>query len=404
MTPSDLTELLQRLDGNAARHSLLNRYYAGEQEMTFLPADVREQLNRRLDRVSVNVPRLLVDSIVERLRIVGFDRPDVWPMWRANDLDEQCAVAHRETLILGEAYAIVWARPDGRPLVSVESAQQVAAEVDPATRELVRAVKRWEGRDGTHAVAYGPDEVVRYRSRNPGATTTGFEVVERIENPLGVPPVVRFVNGGRLLDQARSEMHDVLALTDAAVKLATDMLTASEYGARPRRWATGLELIEDDEGETVSPIDEGDRLMVNEAAEGKFGQLPGSDLAGFEASIGVVMRLISAVSGLPEHLLGIGGDNPTSADSIRASEAALTAKAEAHQLAFGRAWGRVAALMVAARDGSDPTALTITPQWADPATRNSAQEADATLKLVTAGVLTVAEARQRLGITEGESS
>lgn len=398
----ELTHLLQKLDENAARHAALNRYYAGEQPLTFLSPDVREQLNHRLDRVSVNVPRLLVDSIVERLRIVGFSRPDVWESWRANDLDELCAVAHREALVLGEAFAMVWARPDGAPLVTVESPQQVAAEVDPATRDLVRAVKRWETRDGTHAVMYGPEEIVRYRSRNPGATTTGFEVVERIENPLGVPPVVRFVNGGRLLEAGRSEMTDVLALTDAAVKLATDLLTASEYGARPRRWATGLELIEDDEGNVISPIAEDDRIMINESPEGKFGQLAGSDLAGYEASIGVVMRLISAVSGLPEHLLGIGGDNPTSADSIRASEAALTARAEAHQLSFGRHWEDVARLMVAVAEGVDPASVQVQIKWADAATRSVAQEADATVKLYAAGLLPASEALRRLGYSDEE--
>lgn len=402
MDPQHLTELLQKLDEPAARHAMLNRYYAGEQSMTFLPADVREQLNRRLDRVSVNVPRLLVDSIVERLRITGFSRPDVWEMWRANDLDELCAVAHREALILGEAYAIVWARPDGTPLVSIESPTQVAAEVDPATRELVRAVKRWETRDATHAVLYGPEEVVRYTSPNRGATTVGFRVVERIENPLGVPPVVQFRNGGRLLDAGRSEMTDVLSLTDAAVKLATDLLTASEYGARPRRWATGLELIEDDEGNVVSPISEGDRLMINESHEGRFGQLAGSDLAGYEASIGVIMRLISAVSGLPEHLLGIGGDNPTSADAIRASEAALTAKAEAHQMAFGRHWEDVARLMVAVADGVDPAGVAVQIKWADAASRSVAQEADATVKLFAAGLLPASEALRRLGFSDEE--
>ena len=117
--------------------------------------------------------------------------------------------------------------------------------------------------------------------------------------------------------------------------------------------------------------------MISENPDAKFGSLAGSDLAGYENAIGVVMREISAVSGLPEHMLGIGGDNPTSADSIRASEAALTARAEARQATFGRAWETTARLMVAVRTGADPEAVDVRVRWADAATRSVAQEADA---------------------------
>jgi hypothetical protein len=198
-------------------------------------------------------------------------------------------------------------------------------------------------------------------------------------------------------------MSDVLSLTDAVVKLTTDMLTASEYAARPRRWATGVELIEDEEtGEALNPFPENDRMLISEGPESKFGQLPGSDLTGYENAVGVIMRQISAVSGLPESMLGIGGDNPTSADSIRASEAALTAKAEARQGTFGPAWEDVARLIVAVRDEVDPASVELQVKWADPSTRSVAQEADAIVKLVQSGILPTSYALQRLGYDEQE--
>lgn len=403
MSTDVLSRILQQLDEKAARYSRLGAYAAGQQPLTFLAPEIRTQLNNRLARVAVNVPGLLVGSLVERLRITGFSRPDVWGDWLANGMPELSAVAHREALILGESFAIVWANDDGSPRVTVESPMQTTALTNPATREITLAAKRWEVPDGpkagTWAVLYGPDKITRYHSQAIGATTLGFNRVDTIDNPLGVVPVVRFRNGGRLLDDGLSEMSDAIPLVDALVKLTTDLLTSSEYAARPRRWATGLELSEDPAtGAAVNPISEGDRLMVNEAPDGKFGQLPGADLAGYQTAIQTVMRLISATTGLPDHMLGLTGENPTSADSIRASEAALTAKAEAKQLTFGRAWGQVAALMAAVRDGSDPRASTITPTWADPSTRSAAQEADAVVKLHAAGIITTAEARERLGI------
>jgi len=398
-----LTPLLQSLDEKTARYSTLNAYYAGTQPLTFLAPEIREQLNNRLARVVVNVPRLLVDSIAERLRVVGFTRPDVWADWLRSDLDQLAAIAHREALVLGDAFAIVWASPDGSPRVTIESAQQVLVATDPASRKTTAAIKRVETTAGTTAWLYLPEKIERWTSNQPGATTTGFRLVETIDNPLGVVPVVRFRNGGRLLDDGVSEMTDVLPLTDAVTKLTTDLLTASEYAARPRRWATGVELIEDEEtGEASNPFPEGDRMLISEDPASKFGQLAGSDLAGYENAIGVIMRQISAVSGLPEHMLGIGGDNPTSADSIRASEAALTAKAEARQGSFGKAWEDVARLLVAVRDGIDPASVDVAVKWADPSTRSVAQEADAIVKLHAAGLLPTSYALARLGYSDDE--
>lgn len=403
MTNDTLTTALQALDEKAGTYSTLNAYFAGEQPLTFLAPEIKTSLNNRLSRVAVNIPRLLVDSLAERLRVTGFDGVNVWDEWKRSDLDQLAAVAHREALTLGDAFAIVWARPDGSPRVTIESAQQIAAITDPGSRTITAAVKRWESAAGTHAVLYLPDRIERHRSDQPGATTTGFRLVETIDNPLGIVPVVRFRNGGRLLDDGVSEMRDVLSLTDAVVKLTTDLLTSSEYAARPRRWATGVELVEDEEtGEATNPFPENDRMLISEDPGSKFGQLPGSDLAGYEAGIGVLMRQISAVSGLPEHMLGIGGDNPTSADSIRASEAALTAKAEAKQAAFGKSWEDVARLIVAVRDGVDPASVNPSVQWADPTTRSVAQEADAAVKLFAAGLLPQAYVLKKLGYTEAE--
>ncbi|MCM3554007.1 phage portal protein [Janibacter melonis] len=403
MTDHDhLTASLQHLDEKAATYSQLTAYYEGRQPLTFLSPEARESLNNRLAAVSVNIPRLLVDSIAERLRITGCTRPDVWADWRANDLDTMHRVAHREALLLGDAFVIVWARPDGSPLVTVESATQVAVQTDPATREVLSAVKRWEAPDGTHAVHYGPDSIETWHSPGKGATTTGFRKVSTIDNPLGAVPVVWLRNGDRLVDRGISEMTDVLPLTDALVKLSTDMLTASEYAARPRRWASGVELIEDGDGNVINPFPETDRMMISEAHETKFGQLAGTDLAGYEAAVNVVMRQISAVSGLPEHLLGIGGDNPTSADSIRASEAALTARAEARQGTYGKAWDRVGQLMAAVRNGVSPDSVDVRMTWADPSTRSVAQEADAVVKLHAAGILPTTYALARLGYDASE--
>lgn len=412
-------KLIQQLDESAALRSWRSQYLAGNQPMAYLAPEAREALGTRFGRMSTNLPRLAVNSLAERLRVTGFlvdAAPDaaLWADWMRSDLDQMAPVAHREALALGESFVIVWADAAGNPQVTVESPAQAAVLRDPASREVVAAVKRWELADskGTDAVLFEPDRITRMHSDAIGATT-GFVTSAVIPNPFGVVPVVPLRNTETLLGPASSEIDDLAPLVDALNKLLADLMVSSEYTGRPRRWASGIELVETDvidattglpTGQTaaVNPYPEGNRMMISEAPEAKFGQLDATDLAGYEAAVRVLQAQISAVSGLPPHYLGVHGDQPASADALRASEAALTARAESRQATFGRGWEAVARLMVATRTGADPASVDVRVQWADPSTRSIAQEADAVVKLYSAGLLPASYALARLGYSDSE--
>lgn len=410
-----LTTLIQRLDEQEPRASLLDQYYAGTQPMAFLAPEAKAALGNRLTTMSSNLCRVAVTALSERLRVTGFTRGDapdsaLWDAWNRNDLDQQTGIAHREALIHGRSFALVWADQQGRSQVTVESARQVATLRDPATRDVVAAVKRWSTKDQHFATVFEPDRITRYVSANG---TAGWKTTEALDNPFGVVPIVPLVNTDRLLDvDGRSEMSDLLPLVDALSKILADMMVASESTARPRRWATGLELEErevlDDEGnptgdmEAVNPIPESSKTMINENPDGKFGSLPGSDLAGYEAAVRLLTSQIMAVSSLPSHYLGVLSSQPPSADSLRAAEASLVAKAEARQATFGRSWEQVARLMVAADTGTDPESVDVAVKWADPGTRSEAQQADATVKLYQSGLIPASVALARLGYSDDE--
>lgn len=415
MTITDTIKALSdRLDTNEHHLTRLDQYYAGEQPLSFLAPEAREALGARFGRMSSNIPRLAVTSLSERLRLTGFrsgGRPDpgLWSAWLDNDLDQLAPVAHREALALGRSFVTVWANGAGAPQVTIESARQVAVLRDPATRQVTSALKRWVGKGRGRGVLYEPDRITRLisdaRVADPAALpATAWTVEKIIDNPLGVVPVVPLVNSDRLLDvDGRSEMADLIPLVDALNKILHDMLVASEYFARPRRWASGIELEEDEDGNAVNPFPEGFRMMTSEAPESKFGQLPPADLAAYENATGVLLGQIMAVSALPAHYIGAMTDgNPTSAESLRAAEAALAARAEARQATFGRSWEQVARLMRAVETGADPAGLDVAVTWADPTTRSVAQEADATVKLFSAGIIPASTALARMGYTEDQ--
>lgn len=397
-----LTALLQKIDEPAARFADLDRYYAGTQPLAFLSPEARKALGDRFGRLATNLPRLAVTSLAERLRVTGFTGADVWEDWIRNDLDQTSGIAHREALLLGSSYAMVWADPFGRPKATIESAKQVGVLTDPGSRRITAAVKRWETATTTEATVFLDDLLIRLRAEQTGATTQGFRTIEEIPNPLGVVPVVQLKNSDRLLDDGVSEIEDLRPLVDALNKVLVDMMTTSEYVGRPRRWATGIELEENEEGEAVNPIPEGDRAMISENDTAKFGQLEGARLDGYQSAVDVLLGQIMAVSALPAHYIGQLSDTPASADALRAAEASLTARAEARQAAFGRAWEDVARLIVGVRDGADPRQVDVRVTWADAATRSIAQEADAVVKLHQAGLLPASYALKRLGYSDTE--
>lgn len=402
MSTTLLETLGRRLDEDSGRLATLDSYWHGTQPTAYLSPEAKNALGDRLRTLTVNYPRLAVSSLAERLRVTGFrtEGPDsdpdaeLWRVWRRNRLEEASEAAHTDALVYGRSFALVWAGRDERtPRITVESARQTAVQTDPADRTVTGAVKRWTAGGKAHAVTYEPDVIRRYRSEANVETAaaipvTGWTLVETIPNPLGVVPVVPLVNRGRLLDvDGVSEMGPVLDLADALTKLHSDVMVTSEFYARPRRWVTGLEIVEDAAGNPVKPFSaELDSLWQSESPETTFGQFEATRLDGYGDLIATLTQEIGALTGLPPHYLGLHGDQPASADAIRSAEASLVARAQAKMRVFGQAWSDVARLVIAVRDGVDPLPLDVETVWANPETRTPAQQADAAAKLAGIGV------------------
>ncbi|KAB1662826.1 phage portal protein [Pseudoclavibacter sp. CFCC 13611] len=401
-TLEKLREKLQAAQGGLAQ---LDMYYAGRQPQAFLSPDSKAALGNRLRTLGVNFPKLAVTSIAERLQVAGFQAfgsdeadKDLWRVWQANDLEEQAHLAHVDALTYGRSYVIVWVDDAGDPLVTVESPQQVTAIHDPATGRLQAALKLWKEDDGvtTNAVLYAADTITRLRGKE-----YSLQVVERIPNPLGEPPVVQITNKTRLLDlEGVSEMADILDLADALNKIMSDSMVSSEYFARPRRWVTGLEIAEDEDGNPINPFsNEQNRVWQSESPDTKFGQFDPASLSSYTQLVATITQQIGAISGLPPHYLGLNGDQPPSADSIRSAEASLVAKVIGRQRTFGRSWAKVADLIRKVQGAAVVDYETI---WAAPDTRTPAQVADAAAKLQGIGVPLEAVLADPMGYTPSQ--
>lgn len=411
MTPDILVEHLEALDAPQYTYRQLLNYYDGRSPLAFLSAQQKTAL-KNFDRVSANVCRATILALGERLRISGLG--DAFDLFLANNLDQRSADVHRSALLYGPGYVLCWTDAKGKPTATVETPETFTVLRDPVNREIASACKRVRTKDTTEAWLYLPDEVRHYRATSPGATTGGFTLIGSVENPLGTPPVAVIGH-----EDEPSAIADLTAgLQDALNKVLLDGLTASESSAFPRRAVSGIAAIEkpivDEDGnpvliggepatELINPLtDNAQKVWLSDDSATRFTQLDSADLAAFEALIRVVLSQCMMASGLPAHYLApmTSASQPTSADSLRASEAALVARVERYQLLYGTGWERVGRLMLAIRDGADPDGFEVRASWGPADTRSHAQEADAAVKLYQAGLLSRRATLRRLGFSD----
>lgn len=420
---ADTSKMIQALELDQPKIAERDRRYRGIQPLRF---HVDEIEDRDLRDFSVNICRLAVNSVAERMKVKsihaevnGRDVSDLMAShWDMLGMDQRLQSAIVEALAIGSAYLIVWADKFERPYITVESASQVAVARDPITNEVTGAIKRWFEHDhqgivvNEHVVHYGPDQITRMERDDAG----GLKIVDTVDNPLGVVPVVPLINHDRITDQhGYSVVDDLGPLVDVLSKLLADMVTSSEHLARPKRFATGVTLQESPDGFSVddepfdpvddepgtdvaNPFDDAYRMWISESPDTKFGQLPGGDLTGYKTAVDVIMQQIMAVAALPAHMVGITTANPASADATRAAEASLSARAENRARALTIAIEYAVILMAAIDQKVTVDQVTAKINWRDFATRSQAQEADAITKLHSLGIVSTDEAREMIGV------
>jgi hypothetical protein len=400
--------LSTKLDREAWDRAWLADAYEGVQQISFLDDEIRRQVGDRLATVVVNWPRIVVDSLEERLDVEGFraggERADegLWNLWQSCDLDEWSQMGHLEALLYKQSYAIAWKDRDGLR-VSVESSAEVAVQSLPGrSRELSAALKRWHDGSKWRAALYLPDRVETYAAdgdpSRPAPRNALLWVPDApvVRHSAGVVPVATFTNRPRLDALAgRSEIADVIPLAQAVNKLATDMMVTSEYHAMPRRWATGIQVPADGaererlQAEAAAYWEQATKSKTWLAGQGvSFGQFATADLSNFVNAIGMLTGQIAAIAGLPPHYLGVNGSdsNPASADAIRSAEASLVKRAKRKQRQFGGSWERIMRVAKALDLNTSVDALPeqyarIETIWRDPETPTVAQSADAAVKL-----------------------
>ncbi len=405
-----------------------DRYYSGDQPLSLLAPEVAAQVGNDLAPLVINWPETIVDSVNRRVQAEGFllgrggiADDELGRIWTANEMHHEAPLGQVDALVHGLGFISVWGNDEDpqTPLMAFESAHQVAVSYEPGTgdRVLRDAVKRWQDGDTTRANLYTPDAVFKFRSVSQayGVGLPRWELVDVLDNPLGVVPFVPMVNRGRLLNRTgRSELASIAPLADSINEVVNDMKAVGRFYTTPRRWATGLAMSTDPaererlHAEASVFWDQAAKQKTLLGGQGvQFGQFQEADLAGFVAALNSLTSALAAIGGLPPDDLGLNQVNPASAEARRAAETVLVLRAKEKQSSFGRAYTRGLRLAVAARDGVPLRALpteyaSMSVDWRDPATQAIAQEMDAAVKGVDAGIYDREAGQARVGMGPAE--
>ena len=129
MTKNVLLELGMMLDERQSRLDGLDAYYNGKQPMAYLSPESKSAVAGRLRTLNVGFCKLAVNSLAERLRVIGFRRngqgggvdPELWSLWRQSGMFHTAQQAILDALVYGTSYISVWVDEFGQPVAAVDA-------------------------------------------------------------------------------------------------------------------------------------------------------------------------------------------------------------------------------------------------------------------------------------------
>ncbi|MFB9956999.1 phage portal protein [Cellulomonas denverensis] len=388
--------LKQELGLGQAPFDRADAYYDGLQRLEQLGLAIPPELARFT--VIVNWPRVVVDSIADRLDVKGFrlagtdvGDAELWRLWQANGMDESDLMGRLDYLIYGRTYKCIGANEADpkTPLMTVESPRQMITRRDARTGRVTEALRLYDVENGVarKATWYRLNETLWIDLDGTA------EVTDTDGHGMDCVPVVptfrrrrTTIPAGRTL-QGTSAMEDVIPIADAAARNISNAQLGQETHAVPQRAVLGAS-----KGDFVDQ--QGKQLTVWETYFGavwalqnkdaKIDQFDASDMKNFETMMDLYARLASGVSGLPNYF-GLAADDAASADAIRSRESRLVKIAERDQVALGNSDEEALRIAMRVRDGSWSEDLVgMETLWYDAGTPTTAARADATVKLFTA--------------------
>lgn len=369
---SDIELALGELRRRLPRYEKAGRYYRGRHNLAFASEKFANTFGNLFREFALNLCPAVCDSMADRLRIADFTidaiggrrrsqkssqtiaetEEAIAEIWQENLLEIRADEIHREAVAAGDAYLIVWPDWRGRPTLYPQRAETCIVIYDEDDRRRIRfAAKCWQSAEGRQRLnLFYPDRTERYISTDAeSGRTAAAEAFRPFEkgggslrrNPYGRIPVFHFANNPGIGTSGVSELEPVMPIQDGMNKAVLDMLVAMEVSAYRQRWAAGIEIQFDKEGNPRPPFKAGiDHLWLAENPDAKFGDFAAADLEQFLKVKDGFRIDIASVSATPLYYLMPQAGAYPSGESLRKAETRFLAKVRNRQAVFGAEWAR----------------------------------------------------------------
>ncbi|AYN59090.1 portal protein [Arthrobacter phage Yang] len=367
----------------------VKRYLDGDHDLPYMPRGAKKEYEHLAKRSITNWTPLLSDTYGKGLFVDGYrpakaaENAAPWGYWQDNGLDARQTIVHRGALEYGAAYNLILPGtlqerriPRIRPLNPLRSAAWYRDEDDEFPEIGLRRVGTTM--DGAQLIEIY-DKTSVYTFAKPKDSEDW--VLSRVdEHGAGYTPFVRFRE--RLDGESKGIIRPIFNLQDRVNEIVFSTLIAIQYAAFRQRWATGLVIPEDDEGNPIEPFQSAvDRLWITDSEGAKFGDFAQTETSGHLAAYESTVRTLAAVAQISPNIL-TGDLVNLSADALAQMEASTQRKMGEYETLFGESWEstfRLAALVA----GDSAAALDTSAQvrWRDTEARSLAQTVDALGKI-----------------------
>jgi hypothetical protein len=407
------------------------RYYMGDQNLTYATAEWMKANSARYTDFSDNWCAPVANAIGERIEVTGLKFRDndpaangLWDEWLRNEMEMQSSQGFLTSFNTKRSFVIVWGSDDNEPVVSWEHPSNVEIEYEWGMlgRRRKAALKTWVDEDTEYATLYAPDWVFKYSRRlgrhadervaqseqaKSDNTTGGWEQIESstevwpLPNPLRCVPVVEVPNRPILGGEPVSEVAQVIPMQDAINILWAYAMHAGDYASMEARVLLNvnppMRKILDKDGKhigdapiTMKELNESRFAVFNggPGTEAKIDSWPAAKLDVFTDVIEIAVGHIAAQTRTPPHyLVSNKGLSNLAADALKAAEIGLVKKAQEFQKFATPAIREVFRLMALVKDqpGQAEQVRLATIAWQNPEMRSEAQMADALVKKKTIG-------------------
>ncbi|KUM41208.1 phage portal protein [Arthrobacter sp. EPSL27] len=399
--------------GRDGRLGKVRRYLAGDHDMPYMPRGAKAEYRHLAGRAITNWTPLLSDTYAKGLFVDGYrpakaaDNAVPWGYWQENGLDARQSIAHRGALEYGASYTLILPGtvqsrriPLMRPLSPLRSAAWYRDDDDEFPEIGLRRLGTTV--DGAQLIELLDRQSVYTFARPKDSDRWILSRVD--DHGLGYTPFIRFRD--RLDGEAVGIIRPVLNLQDRVNEIVFSLLIALQYAAFRQRWATGLVIPEDDDGNPIEPFQSAvDRLWISDSTEAKFGDFAQTEVSGHLQSYESSVRTLAAVAQVSPNIL-TGDLVNLSADALAQMEASTQRKMGEYETLFGESWEsafRLAAL--AAGDSAAAIDTSAQVRWRDTEARSLSQTVDALGKIAQMLQVPVEALWEKIpGVTETDVS